>query len=161
MLYNQQSYQPNRRSGNPIINTFLGILFLVIGGIFALVGLFSGLSSLVFLPGTVSATGTIIHCEEVPDGQGDLSCEPTVRFQTQSGQTVTFVSSFDSDYHQGDTVTVVYHPAHPQDARITSFGITWAFPAIFGGLGLIGLIAGLVLLRRNRGTSFRYSPGGP
>lgn len=150
VLTNQQRYQPGKRVGIPLVDMFLGIIFIVLGGIFGLVGLFSGLSSLLFFPGTVSASGTIVHCNEVTDGQGDISCQPTIRFQTQAGQTITFVSSVDSDYKEGDTVTIAYHPAHPQDARISGFLVTWALPVVFGALGLIGLVSGLVFLLRNR-----------
>lgn len=149
MYIHQRYYQPGRRGyGNPLVGGCLGPVFLVVGLIFALVGLFLGLDALRFLPGTVSTSGTIVHCNEVTDSEGSTSCQPTVRFQTQTGQTITFISSFGSDYKQGDAVTVAYHSVNPHDARISDFGSTWALPIVFGGLGLLGLVSGLFFLAR-------------
>lgn len=149
MYINRNYYQPGRRRyGNPLVSACLGLVFLVVGLIFASVGISLGLDALRFLPGTVSTSGTIVHCNEVTDSQGSTSCQPTVQFQTQTGQTITFISSVGSDYKQGDAVTVAYHPANPYDARISDFGSIWALPIVFGSLGLLGLVSGLFFLVR-------------
>ena len=68
--------------------------------------------------------GRIISChmENVQEGETlfEDECRPTVQFQTASGQQIAFVSSFTGGFHQGDAVSVHYHPDQPQDALLVS-----------------------------------------
>ena len=136
-------YRLNTRS-NPIIS---GCIIGFVGLVFAVVGTFFLMDTLRFLPGTITANGTIVQCKD--SGGENSSCQPVVNFTTQSGQQITFNSSFSSSsFNEGEAVTVRYHPNNPHDARIDSFVSTWLFPVIFGGLGLIVLLLGFFTLLR-------------
>ncbi len=103
----------------------VGIFGLALGGILAW-------NTLGFLPGTVSTTGTIIACSITQDS----SSIPTVSFQTQAGQHLTFRGSEPlTGCLEGETVPVVYHPTTPQDARIES--ISWLGWVVIGSLPLL------------------------
>lgn len=123
-----------------------GCFLVVIGLIIVAVGTLIEWNTLNFLPGTVSTTGTILSCAMVSNpNNGGTACEPTVQFQTQTGQSITFKSSVGSDgYYAGDGVTVLYHPNHPQDARL-DVGMVWIWVYV---LGLLFVLIGLVMFIR-------------
>lgn len=138
--------------------TLSSLIWLAVGGLFTL-------DTMRFLPGTLSANGTIIHCDysivvqhvnsnvHVNNNNGQsYTCDPTVSFATQSGQRVTITtSSSSSTYHAGDAVSVRYHPNDPQDARIDDFFTMWG-GLLIGGFGfLIFLFVGLFALIRGPG----------
>jgi Protein of unknown function (DUF3592) len=125
-----------------------GCIAALVGIIALAIGFFLLLDTLRFLPGTVSANGTIVSCKMVRDSSGSTSCEPTVSFATQAGQPLTFSSSFgSSSYSEGETVTVRYHPTNPQDARIDSW-VTRITPLFIGGIGLLFFLVGLSMILR-------------
>jgi hypothetical protein len=120
-----------------------------------LVGLFEILS---FFPGTVTTSGTIIHCAmqsvEQTDLQGHFNgstvemCQPLVRFRTPSGLQVTFTPWEDSTTFQvGGVLPVRYHPSSPQDARIDDAGSTWLLPLSLGVGSLIWVTIGQTFVR--------------
>jgi hypothetical protein len=126
-----------------------GCLAVVIGLIILAVGALVEWNMLSFLPGTVSTTGTILSCDMAsnPDN-GGTDCFPTVQFQTQAGQSITFKSSAGSEgYYVGAGVTVLYHPNHPQDARL-DVGMVWIWVYVLGLLivliGVVTFIRGLL-----------------
>ncbi|TXS96022.1 DUF3592 domain-containing protein [Parahaliea maris] len=82
---------------------------------------------------------------------------PVVVFTTAAGRSVEFTSSSGSNppsFHRGETVTVLYQPDTPEQARIGSFFSLWGLPMIVGGMGLVfslvgwGIIASQVLRKR-------------
>lgn len=132
----------NRRSnGSGCVAVFVGLIFMAVS--FYLIK-----NTLTFLPGTLTAQGTIINCTYDNNGEGEGgggNCTPTTRFVTQSGQSITIGSSVSaSSFHAGDSVSVRYHPKTPQDGRIDSFMATWMIPLISGVLGLLAFFLGLV-----------------
>lgn len=130
----------------------LGIVFIpliAVPMIFAIFAVSMVWGTLNFLPGTVSAQGTILSCEMVTSKHGP-SCLPTVRFQTSSGQRIIFQSSTASNtFTEEDSVTVRYHPNNPGDARVDSGIVTW-LPLIFL-LPLVIVLTNLVLFFRRIG----------
>jgi len=118
----------------------------LIGLIFLAVGIYLIKDTWNFLPGTVTAQGTIIHCAY--DDQN--SCSPTIQFKTASGQSITIGSSISSgSFYVGKMVQIRYHPKTPQDGRMYSFMDTWLLPLAFAGMGLlVFLIIPLTLLSR-------------
>lgn len=131
----------------PVTN---GCLLAVFGLVFLGVGYFLLMDTLKFLPGTLSAQGVITSCRYDRDSDGSSSgCRPTIRFQTQSGQSISIVSSVSSDlFHARDIVAVRYHPETPEDGRPDTFWSTWLIPIVCIGIGLITFLAGpFVLLR--------------
>jgi hypothetical protein len=110
----------------------LGIV-LVLGSV-----VFLTWDTLSFLPGTVSAQGTVLPCERhVRRG----SCHPSVSFQTPSGERRVFRPSSGS-WRTGDHVTVLYHPNNPSDARVA-----WDWlQALVQGLAAYLIVGGLLLV---------------
>lgn len=131
-----------------------GCVAVIVGLMFMAVAFYLIKDTLSFIPGTLTAQGTIIKCSyDTNSDDGGGSCNPTTRFVTQAGQTITIGSSESaSSFHQGDKVSVKYHAKTPQDGRIYSFVATWMIPLLCGVLGLIafflGLIGGLVRIAR-------------
>ncbi|GCE21671.1 hypothetical protein KDK_54710 [Dictyobacter kobayashii] len=129
-----------------LILFFIGFIFVIVAAVFLFI-------NQAFLAGAVSTTGRIVACTySVDSGPAAISlanstCQPTVTFTTQSGQEITFTSSFSSSsYNKGDNVQVSYHPNHPADARISDFIALWLFPLIFGGVGALLWLIGACLI---------------
>lgn len=131
--WSSRTYAVSPRAGGCLL-VCIGILILAVGAVLEW-------NAVQFLPGTVSATGTIIACDTAPPNapvtQQGGGCAPTVSFQTQTGQQLTFKGSDRStSYSVGETVAVVYHPNDPQDARLAPGG-AWLFFVVFGSLFLL------------------------
>jgi hypothetical protein len=129
------------------IGSLVGLFFLVIG-------IYLIRDTLNFLPGTVTAQGTIIQCSY--DDQHN--CSPVIQFKTASGQSITIGSSeTSSSFYVGKTVQVRYHPKTPQDGRMFSFMDSLMLPLVFAGMGLlVFLILPLTLLSRFIRTLFQF-----
>lgn len=126
-----------------------GCLVPLAGLFFLAAGIFFGRDTLLFLPGTVTAQGTIIACSYDETDPQSSACSPTVRFLTQSGQTLTIHSPFgSSSFSSGQSVQIRYHPNTPQDGRIDSFESMWAISLSCIGSGLLVLILGSFAILR-------------
>ncbi|GHO61922.1 hypothetical protein KSC_008140 [Ktedonobacter sp. SOSP1-52] len=153
----------------------IGGIFLLIGLPFAIIAFFFYTSSVDFMQGAVTTQGSIIACNMQYDSQINAqlmssTCEPVVRFRTQQGEVIQFTSNFSSSsMNEGDEIPVSYHPAHPHDARISSFIALWLLPLIFGAIGgvmvlvaiILFVIAIVVALRRRRQVAYYNSPYTP
>jgi len=127
---------------------------LIIGLIFLFFGIFLVKDTLQFMPGTVTAQGTITHCSyndntsHTSDAPSS-SCSPTVSFITKSGQPITINSSYgSSSFYEGQQVQVRYHPNTPQDGRIDTFIGNWLIPLVCIAAGILVLFADLLRLLR-------------
>lgn len=130
-----------RRKIGPGVLT--GRILTIIGTVFLVVGVLIGGYLFISLSGTESTQGTILSCS-YPQG----SCQPTVSFQTQSGQRITFHSSTaSSTWAPGDSVSVRYHPNNPQEADVDPLLLFGLLSSIFAGLGLLLAVVGLCLFR--------------
>jgi hypothetical protein len=72
----------------------------------------------------IEAPGVVVDLQENYDSDGS-TYTPVVQFQTSSGQSIEFVSSYSSSppaYDVGETVTVVYPPDNPSEAIIKGDG---------------------------------------
>lgn len=127
-----QRYLKRRRSQR----TF-PIIFLVVGLAIGLVIFSAGLAIVInrmsFLAGTVATNATILSCSY--NGKGTC-ISATLDFRTQAGQSITVVSSQVYPLQKsGDTITVRYHAATPQDARTDAdLFFPWflvAFPVVW------------------------------
>ncbi len=136
-----------RRGRGVRVNTgYSGCIGSLFGLFFLVIGLSLIKDTVAFLPGTITAQGTIIHCSY----DDDHNCHPTIRFQTQTGQSITIGSSESaSTYYEGKSVEVRYHPETPQDGRMLSLWGTWLLPLVCAGMGLlVFLILPLTLLSK-------------
>jgi hypothetical protein len=145
------------RGGRIQVRNNAGCAAIILGLLFMAIAFFSIRDTLTFLPGTLTAQGTIISCNYDADNG---ACSPTIHFVTQSGQSITVASGIgSSSFHQGESVSVKYHPDVPYDGRIDSFTTTWFVPLICGMPGLFIFILGLFglarkIVRRLMGFSF-------
>jgi hypothetical protein len=148
MKYPLKSLGPTYTITNPFAK---GWILLFFGLIPIIIGLAMQLNTLAFLSSADSATGTILQCKlETTTAQGKTTTNdfPVIRFQTQSGQSITFQSSeSDDNCWEGDTRTVKYQPDDPHNARldassniwlafigIGSLFVLWSFICFFEGI---------------------------
>lgn len=150
-------------------------MLLLLGSMFAVVGLILAVVCAVLTAGTVSfrstaisAEGTITDVEQRRDCDEDgctMMYTPVVEFTTASGDTVVFSpnSASNNQPQVGGTVTVLYQESDPQRARIDGFIGMWLGPVITGALGVVfvavGLPLAIVQLRRIRTIAWLRSSG--
>ena len=92
----------------------------------------------------LETSGQIVGFERVGTPQEDQLGEsflvPIVRFRTESGEEIEFLGTvaerFWTDHQTGNTVSVIYDPASPEQAKINEYAEIWFAPAI---LFLVGL----------------------
>jgi hypothetical protein len=75
---------------------------------------------------------------------------PVVKLHTTEGKDVQFIGAIGSspaDYQEGDAVTILYPPQHPDQAMIRSFEGLWLRPVSCGPIGLILVFASFFYLR--------------
>jgi hypothetical protein len=131
--------------------TFIGCLVVLMG---------LGLVSLAIIAyqgqtrqreGRVPAQGEVIalvrrRSREV--GGSGVFC-PIVKFRTTAGQQIQFESQFGTSpasHKVGQMVPVLYEPASPQNAEISSVMTKWLVPLAIGLVGLIALSIGSFFL---------------
>jgi hypothetical protein len=99
--------------------------------------------------GGVQVAGLVIHNNY--DGE---TYYPVVEFHTTDGQDVKFIGPIGSeppDYQEGDAVTVLYQPQHPDQAMIRSFEGLWLRPVALGSIGLMLTLGSFLFLRSRLG----------
>lgn len=98
-----------------------------------------------FANGAQRAAGEVTALER--RGKGTV---PVVQFKTGvEGQPITIkgrVSTSPPSFEIGETVTVLYHPTAPEDARIDTFFERFFIPVIFGILALVFGLVGMGIL---------------
>jgi len=86
---------------------------------------------------------------------------PIVRFVTQNGKAIEFLSDTGSKktaYKKGDAVEVLYLPSSPEKAKINDFLSLWMMPMVIGGIGLIfiALGGGIIIISKLKGRQNAY-----
>lgn len=131
-----------------------GVFFMVVGLLFLVSGfVVAAQTRQLEQYATATATGTVIDC--VYNNTSQRTCIPTIRFTPANGAAVTFnPSSYDDNLKLGESVSVRYNPADPNEAQLASSSNALLFS--FGGLGglffLIGLTVEITTVRN------RYRP---
>lgn len=119
----------------------IGFCLLLAGGIWYV-------SNYVFIHNSASAEAVVIA--NIPKSKG---VSPMVQFTTENNEVITYTSLSTQQppqYAVGDTVTVYYKPADPQDAQLEGFLNLWFGPIMLGAAGVIDCIVGLVILHRSK-----------
>ena len=130
----------------------LGLVMIAIGLLPGGIGAFAFLRRLRFLRTAQTTSGVVnemILKHEV-DGH---SYQPKITFPTQTGETVSLTSVLMSNpprFRVGQQVPVVYDPSNPSRAYIRSFSSLWFVSLLFGGLGSLLFILGLILMIFNK-----------
>jgi hypothetical protein len=130
-----------------IILRMARIASFALGIMFVLVACGLAVRDLVRTVGAESATGEVIALNPERGSNGGTLYRPTVRFTTDSGP-VTFtgwVASEPPAYTVGEQVHVFYDRAQPSTAIIDSFVERMLLPVVFGGIGIVGVVVGMVL----------------
>lgn len=71
---------------------------------------------------------------------------PLVKFTTHTGTHITFKGQTYSDtahYKVGDSIGVIYDPAHPEGALIDTWSETWFWPWLATALGAFLILGGI------------------
>ena len=94
----------------------------------------------------VSVQGTVTGLERsaTTPGSGGVYC-PVVEFQATNGQTIRFQSAFGTmpaSHKVGQSVTVLYNPANPQEAEVSSAVSRYLYPGVLAFMGLVALCLG-------------------
>jgi hypothetical protein len=112
-------------------------------------------SNLIFLSQSISTEGTVTGFgQDVARRPGDSVVYPQVRFTTGTGQVIEFQPesvSATGEYRVGQTVKVIYDPAHPDNARIDDAWNLWFqfICLLFGGVGFLTCaVIGFLIGRR-------------
>lgn len=141
----------------------LGIVrfvFLLIG-----IGLLTGAyfmyhSTSEFVRVASKAQGTVVQLARSRSSDS-TTYAPVVRYRTEGGREVEFVSNVSSDppaYSVGEKVEVLYRPEQPEKGEINSIFQLWFGPMLLGGLGSAFFVIGTVVVlasRRKAGADSR------
>jgi hypothetical protein len=130
----------------------LGLVVIAIGLLPAGLGAVAFLRRLRFLRIAQTTSGVVneVIFMHVADGH---SYKPRITFTTQTGETVALNSvpmSNPPQFRVGQQVPVIYDPNDPYRARIRSFWSLWFVSLLFGGIGSLLFILGLLLMLLNR-----------
>ena len=129
---------------------FIGITMPILG--LALLGgaVFSALYRRRNLTGRKSAEGEVIELVRrgFNPGSPGIYC-PVVRFRAPDGEEYEFESEHGSRpamHKVGQTVTVLYDPADPENAEIRSALTRWLVPGLMIAIGLFFMCGGCMVI---------------
>lgn len=133
----------------------LGLMFVVIAGIFMIIATLFYLTTKSFLNTCNVAQGKVVDL--VPVYKGIFF--PVVSFMTEDGDTVKFRENVGSNpprYKKGDLVRVLYDSEKPWRAKIDSFWSLWFISILFAFLGFTFGSTGTVLIIKSRSKTIRH-----
>ena len=128
--------------------TIVGFGFSIIGAVFATLALRHVARRRAFLRGSRAAMGVVVGFDERRDRE-EPGYFPIVRFTTESGREVKFLSEAGSSHPSsqvGDAVPIRYRPDVPERAEIDSFMGLWGLAIVFAALSGAFLCAGVGML---------------
>ena len=123
-----------------------GLIFVALGAAFAAGALFTWLNTRRFVAESVPAIGEVVGLLE-RDGD-DVTFAPVIRFPGPGGRPYEFTETTSSNppgYSVGDRVKVLYHGQDPRRARVASPFRLYLLEMVFGGLGAIFFVVGLLI----------------
>ncbi|MBA3980649.1 MAG: DUF3592 domain-containing protein [Alcanivorax sp.] len=129
------------------------VTFTAVGVVLLAVAIGLGLNTQRFVAESHTATGQVVALEASRTSEGGTTWRPVVSFRAGDGGTYTFTSRVSSNppaYERGETVTVLYAPDQPGNARIKGLFQLWGGVLICGLLGVVftGIGAGMILVPR-------------
>jgi hypothetical protein len=105
-------------------------------------------SSINFKNRAINTTGIVKSNESKKSSEG-INYYPVFSFTDNTGKEHIVRSSLGSNpprYETQDRIQILYDPASPEEAKISSFWHLYAVPIVLGVSGMINLITGLVFL---------------
>ena len=128
----------------------VGVVFVVIGAVFAGIGIATARSGRHFEEAAAWASGTVLEMRSRSVGRtgGGLIWVPVVRFQTADGRTVDAEATSGTNvkrWEPGQRIEVTYDPANPSDIRVPGSG-GGMLQGVFLGIGILFAVLGLLLV---------------
>jgi uncharacterized protein DUF3592 len=127
----------------------IALVFLVVGVVFAGIGIGVARSSHRFEAAAARARATVTDVRSRAVGRGGaLIWIPVVRFETPDGRTVDAEAGGGTNVKQwepGQSLDVSYDPANPADVRVPGSG-GGLIQAVFIGIGVLFALLGLLLV---------------
>ncbi|HMF03550.1 MAG TPA: DUF3592 domain-containing protein [Acidimicrobiia bacterium] len=126
----------------------VGVIFIAVGAVFIGLGIFFFIRTRRFLRTAVETAGTIVELRESSGSEGGTVYSAVVEFQTTDGRSIRWEESMASNPpagQPGEQLVMKYDPANPNKARIAKATRMWFMPMLFGGLGLLFFVIGVVL----------------
>ena len=121
----------------------LGIVFSIVGGLLALIGVFLFIRTRIFIGKAQEVKGTVMQMvysrSSSSSGSGG-GYAPVYQFKTLDGQSIVIQDSLSSNpprFQVGQEIDVLYEPGNPQKARINKWMNLYFVPVLLGGMGLI------------------------
>ena len=121
----------------------LGIVFSLVGGLLALIGMFLFIRTRIFIGKAQEAKGTVIQMvysrTSSSSGSGG-GYAPVYQFRTLDGQSIVIQDSLSSNpprFQVGQEIDVLYESGNPQKARINKWMNLYFAPVLLGCMGLI------------------------
>jgi hypothetical protein len=127
----------------------LGIGLLLAGILVVAAGIPFFIQARQFNATAIHTPGKIVEMQRQQSGK-DVSYYPVFSFTDKSGAAHTVHSRLGSShpgYAVGDAVEVLYPADDPESAKLNSFLTLWTWPAVFGGVGFVMIIASLFFLQ--------------
>lgn len=145
---------------------WVGLIFGSVGLLFAGLGGWFYVSDQQMAKNASRTSGTVIALDRRRGSEGGSTYAPVVEWTDREGTRHEFTSSTSSNpaaFDRGESVTVMYDPAKPGQAKIDSFGQRFLLPLIFVGMGSVFAIIGGVMvflfLRRKKTIARLKSSG--
>ncbi len=139
-----------------ILGTVLFVLIgiaMLIGGVRMILRNYSFLKTAKEAQGIVTGFDVNVSTKKDPKTYRTSSSTayyPKIKFTDIKGRQIEFVSRYgssDPGIVEGDSVSVLYDPEHPNDAKWNTKMAIWFGPIMLTGLGLILMIVGLIFLK--------------
>jgi hypothetical protein len=130
-------------------NVIVGVVFVLVGGLLAAIGLFLFIRTRMFISRAQEVKGTVVRMVYRHSSEGGGGYSPVYQFRTYNGQTIEVQDSLSSNppmFHEGQSIDVLYDPENPQKARIKKWMNLYFVSILLGGLGLIFGGVGVVLV---------------
>ena len=128
----------------------VGYLYLILGVLMFLGGLYITKSTSDFIDNALSANGTVIELIRKED-----SLYPIVSFQDKTEKLHTFESNFGCSpacYKEQEQVTVLYSDSNVKQPKISGFLSLWLPSLLLLGIGISFVVVSLFQIKRLRGT---------
>jgi len=129
------------------------IIFILIGGLMLLVGLYSLMRTINFVRKAQQVKGTVIRMvgkHKRGSGSGArIDYYAVYKFTTLDGQTIEKEDSVSSDpprFQEGQMIDVLYQPNKPQNSHIKHGIHLYLAPIGLIGVGFIFVVVGVVLV---------------
>ena len=118
------------------------LLFVTMGGFFALIGAVLATKSIRLFQTGVRTRATVVELKTGADGEAT----PIVEFTDLSGTRQRARLSIVNGLPVGSEMDVIYDPHKPGSASGSSFSDLWMFPIMFVGVGGLVFLFGLLCL---------------